>query len=120
MLRNLIRLVVVLLIANALYRFVPVYMHYYQFKDAVREAAMFAKDRSEFEIIDRVMQLADRFKVPVNREMVQVTRDKQNTYIVVMYEEHIEWVPKYKRRMPFTVSVEGWHVKPASASDAFK
>ena len=120
MLRNLIRLVVVLLIANALYRFVPVYMHHYQFKDAVKEAAMFAKDSSEFEIIDRVMQLADRYKVPVQREMVQVTRDKQHTYIVVMYEEQIEWLPRYKRKVPFTVSVEGWHVKPASASDAFK
>ena len=120
MLRNLIRLVVVLLIANALYRFVPVYMHYYQFKDAVREAAMFSKDKSEFEIVDRVMELADRYHVPVQREMVQVTRDRQNTYIVAMYEEQIEWVPTYKRRMPFTVSVEGWHVKPASASDAFK
>ena len=120
MLRNLIRIAVVLLIANALYRFVPVYLHYYQFKDAVKEAAMFAKDKSEFEIIDRVMTLAERSKVPVDREMVQVTRDKQFTYIVIMYEEQVEWVPRYKRRMPFTISVEGWHVKPASTSDAFK
>ena len=47
MLRNLVRLAVFLLIANALYRFVPVYMHHYQFKDAVAEAALFSKDRTD-------------------------------------------------------------------------
>ena len=44
--RNLVRLAVLLLIAHALYRFVPVYLHYYQFKDAVAETALFAKDRT--------------------------------------------------------------------------
>ena len=73
MLRNLIRLAVFLLIANALYRFVPVYMHHYQFKDAVAEAAKFSKDRSDVEIIDRVMVLAERYQIPIDREAVQVT-----------------------------------------------
>jgi hypothetical protein len=112
MLRNLVRLVVFLLIANALYRFVPVYLHHYQFKDAVAETAKFAKDRSDVEIVDRVMVLAGRYQIPLEREAVQVTRDKQMTYINLTYEEVIEWVPSYKRRMPYHVSVEGWHVTP--------
>ena len=112
MLRNLIRVAVLLLIANALYRFVPVYVHYHQFKDAVKEAALFAKDKSDSEITDRVMVLAERYKVRINREAVQVTRDRQLTYINVKYEEQIEWVPMYKRPMPFTIAVEGWHVAP--------
>jgi hypothetical protein len=119
-LRNLFRLAVLLLIANALYRFAPVYIHYHQFKDAVGEVAMFAKDTPETDIVDRIMTLAERYSIPIQREAVQVTRDKQFTYINVMYEEQIEWVPSYKRAMPFTVSVEGWHVKPASRTDAFK
>jgi len=112
MLRNLIRVAVLLLIANALYRFVPVYVHYHQFKDAVKEAALFAKDKSDWEITDRVMALAERYQIPIQREAVQVTRDKQFTHVNVMYEEHIEWVPLYKRPMPFTIAVEGWHVAP--------
>src|SRR5687768_15649208 len=110
MLRNLIRLAVFLLIANALYRFVPVYMHHYQFKDAVAEAAKFSKDRSDVEIIDRVMVLAERYRIPLDREAVQVTRDKQMTYINIAYEEVIGWAPSYTRRQPFNSSVEGWHV----------
>ena len=115
MLRNLVRLVVFLLIVNALYRFVPVYVHHYQFKDAVAEAAKFSKDRTDVEIIDRVMVLAERYQIPLAREAVQVTRDKQLTYINLVYEEVIEWVPSYKRRMPFNISVEGWHVTPQQA-----
>jgi hypothetical protein len=108
MLRNLVRLAVLLLIAHALYRFVPVYMHHYQFKDAVEEAARFSRDRSEVEVIDRVMQLAERYQIPLDREAIQVTRDKQTTYINLSYVEQIEWVPTYRRRMPFNVTVDGW------------
>ena len=115
MLRNLIRLAVFLLIANALYRFVPVYMHHYQFKDAVAEAAMFSKERTDVEIVDRVMVLAERYQIPIDREAVQVTRDKQMTYINIAYEEEIEWVRSYKRRCRSTMSVEGWHGVRAGA-----
>jgi hypothetical protein len=120
MLRNLVRLAVLLLIAHALYRFVPVYMHYQQFKDAVAEAALFSKDRSDAELIERVMELAQRYQIPIDREAVQVTRDRQFTYINVAYEEEIEWVPSYKRPMPFTIAVEGWHVRPPTGVDPLR
>jgi hypothetical protein len=112
MIRNLIRLAVVLLIGHALYRFVPPYLHYYQFKDAVAETALFAKDQADSDIIDRVMVLATRYEIPIEREAVQVTHDRQMTYINIVYDEQIEWLPTYKRTMPFTVSVEGWHGIP--------
>jgi hypothetical protein len=120
MLRNLIRLVVVLLIAHAPYRFAPPYIHYHQFKDAVSDAVLFAKDRSENEIVDRIMELAARYRIPIEREAVQVTRDKRLTYINIAYEEQIEWLPSYRRPMPFSIAVEGWHVAPPSKSDGLR
>ena len=120
MVRNLVRLAVVLLIANALYRFVPGYMHHYQFKDAVAEAAKFSKDRSDTDLVDRVMVLADRYSIPLEREAVQVSRDKQMTYITLTYEEQIEWVPGSRKPMPYTVSVEGWHVTPPTGVDPLR
>jgi hypothetical protein len=119
MLRNLIRLAVILLIANALYQFAPVYIHYQQFKDAVEETALFAKDRSDTEVVDRVMALAGRYRIPIQAADVQVTRDAQHTYINILYEEQIEWVPSFVRPMPFAVAVEGWHAQP-TRSDAFR
>ena len=120
MLRNLVRLAVLLLIAHALYRVVPVYLHYYQFKDAVAEAALFSKDRSDADLVERVMELAQRYQIPIEREAVQVTRDRQFTYINVAYEEELEWVPSYKRPMPFTIAVEGWHVRPPTGVDPLR
>jgi hypothetical protein len=120
LLRNLIRLGVLLLIAHALYRFVPPYVHYHQFKDAVGEAALFARDRSDGELVDRVMTLAERYEIPIEREAVLVTRDSRFTYITVSYEESIEWVPSYRRPMPFTIAVEGWHVAPTPGGDSLR
>jgi hypothetical protein len=119
-LRNLVRLAVLLLIAHALYRFVPVYLHYYQFKDAVAETALFAKDRTDTELVDRVMTLAERYQVPIERDAIQVSRDTRMTYITLTYEEQIEWVPTYRRTMPFTVAVEGWHVRQPSGVDPLR
>lgn len=120
MLRNLVRIGVVVLIVHALYRFAPPYIHYHQFKDAVAEAATFAKDRTDTELLERVMLLADRYQIPIEPEDVQITRDTQYTYINVAYEEQIEWLPSYKRAMPFAVAVEGWHVRPRSGPEALQ
>ncbi|MGH9373042.1 MAG: hypothetical protein ACRD15_16095 [Vicinamibacterales bacterium] len=104
MLRNLIRLAVVLLAAHALYRFAPPYIHYHQFKDAVAETALFARGRSESEIVDRVMELAARYEIPIDRDAVQVTKENQVTSISIAYVEQIEWLPSYKRPMSFTIT----------------
>ena len=42
------------------------------------------------------------------------------TYITLIYEEQIEWVPTYRRTMPFSVSVEGWHVRPPTGVDPLR
>jgi len=120
MLRNLVRIAIVLLVAHALYRFVPVYIHYQQFKDAVAEAALFSRDQSDPDLVDRVMTLAERYQIPIDRDAVLITRDEQFTYITVAYQEQIEWVPSYKRPMPFTIAIEGWHVRPPTASDPLR
>jgi hypothetical protein len=120
MLRNLIRIAVVLLIAHALFRFVPPYIHYHQFKDAVGEAALFSRDRPEAEIVEQVLTLAEKYQIPLERDAVQVTRDARSTYITVAYEEQIEWLPSYTRPMPFTVDVEGWHVQPPTRTEGLR
>ena len=118
--RNLVRLAIVLLIGNALYRSVPVYVHYYQFKDGVQETALFARDRTDVELIDRVMALAQRYQIPVERDAIQVSRDKVKTYITLQYEQPIEWLPTYRRPAPFAVTVEGWHVQPTNSVDPLR
>ena len=43
MIRKLIQLAIFLLFANAIYRIAPVSLHYYKFKDALQELALFSQ-----------------------------------------------------------------------------
>jgi hypothetical protein len=111
MLRKLVKLAIVLLIANAIYQSAPVFLHNYQFKDAVHETALFSKDRSDAEIVQRVMELAERNHIPLAADDVHVRREQLSTFIDVEYVEQIDWVPGYRRAWPFSFSVEGWSSK---------
>jgi len=54
MFRNLVKLIIALLIANALYQFVPPYVRYVQFGDAVHEALVFSKDMPDAVMAERI------------------------------------------------------------------
>lgn len=117
MARRIVQLAIFLLAVHALYRFVPVYIHYQQFKDAVKETALFAKDKTDAQIIDRVMELAEKHHIPLQREYVQVRREAEHTFIDASYVESIEWLPTYRRPWQFDVGAQAWHVRPPTAGD---
>ena len=103
MARTFVKLGIFLLVVHALYRFVPVYFHYQQFKDAVHETALFSRERNEAQIADRVMELAEKYQIPLSRESVQVRREGERTLIDASYVESIEWLPTYKRPWQFDI-----------------
>lgn len=117
MLRTAVRIGVVLLIAHALYRTVPVYWSYYQFKDAVEETALYSKNRTDAEITQRVIELAAQFDVPIDRETLEVRRDADYTYIDLWWVQRVEIVPRYHYPWRFEVSTRAWHIKPVTAGD---
>jgi hypothetical protein len=107
MARTIVKLAILLLIAHALYRFVPVYFHYQQFKDAVHEAALFSRGKTDVQLVDQVMELAAKYHIPLHREYVQVRHDNERTLIDASYVESIEWLPTYKRNWQFDVGEVG-------------
>ena len=103
MARTFVKIGIFLLIVHALYRFVPVYFHYQQFKDAVHETALFSRERNEAQIADIVMELAEKYQIPLSRESVQIRREGGRTLIDATYVESIEWLPTYKRPWQFDI-----------------
>ena len=81
MARTFVKIGIFLLIVHALYRFVPVYFHYQQFKDGVHETALFSRERNEAQIADIVMELAEKYQIPLSRESVQIRREGGRTLI---------------------------------------
>ncbi|MCA1559887.1 MAG: hypothetical protein LC753_13150 [Acidobacteria bacterium] len=78
-------------------------MHYQQFKDAVGETAMFAKDTSDVDIVSRVMELATEHEIPLAREYVRVRRQFGQTHIDATWVQRIKWLPGYERAWQFEV-----------------
>lgn len=115
--RLLFKLAIVFLILHAVYRYGVIYIRYQQFKDAVQETALFAKDKQESEIYARVMALAAEYDVPLDRRYVQVQRQGETTVIDAVYVEDVEWLPTWKKPMEFTIGTKAWHVRAPSASD---
>jgi hypothetical protein len=106
MMRKLVKLAIVLLIANALYQFVPPYLHYVQFKDAVGEMALFSKGVSDDVLRDRLATLAEKYKVPIERESIDIRH--QAAYIVIdaSYVQVIQFVPGYSYPWQFDVKAD--------------
>lgn len=115
--RKLLKLAIVLLIANALYQFVPPYVHYIQFRDAVGETALFAKDVPDALLLDKVVALAEKNSVPLDRDAIVIRHDRANIYIDASYVQVITFVPTFPYAWQFEVKGEGLRNLPPGARD---
>jgi hypothetical protein len=104
--KKLFKLAVVLLIANAIYNFVPVYYRYTVFKDGVRELALFGRQLSDEALTDRIMDLAAQHDVPLVREDVRVHHTDIRVEVDASYTEIIRFVPTYDYEWLFNVNVQ--------------
>jgi hypothetical protein len=104
MIRKLLKLAVFLLVANALYQLAPVSLRYFQFKDAVRELALFPQKLNESQLVDKVMDLAEEHSVPLDREDVQIRRAPDGSVLIdLSYVETLRFVPGFEYPWQFNV-----------------
>jgi hypothetical protein len=110
--RKLVKLAIFLLIANAVYRIAPPAVHYFQFKDAVQELALFSQQKTpDAELIDRVMALADEHSIPLERDYVQVRRSNGQLTIDASYVESMKVLPGYSYERQFDVEAKAFDVR---------
>jgi hypothetical protein len=108
--RKLVNLAILLLIANALYQFVPPYLKYQQFKDDVRDVALFSNRAPDAAIVDRVLQRAEERDIPIGRDDVAIRHDQRNIYIDVAWVQDIAFAPFYTKPWEFDVHAEAIEV----------
>jgi hypothetical protein len=109
--RKLVKLAIFLLIANAVYRITPPSFHYFQFKDAVQELALFSQKAADAELIDRVMALADEHSIPLERDYVQIRRSNGQLIIDVSYLESMAVLPGYNYEHQFDIEAKAFDVR---------
>jgi len=105
--RTIIKLALVALVANALVHAVPVYWSHFKFKDAVAEAARFSGKRSEQEVQERVLSIANRFDIPIGIGDIRVRKNGETTVVETSYDTKIEYFPGRIYPVHFDLKVEG-------------
>jgi hypothetical protein len=105
MIGKVIKLAIFLVVAHALYQFVPTYLRYQQFKDDVRQTALFSRELDEPAVVDKVMEQARERQLPLEREAVRVRKVNTETLIDASYVERVKFVPGYIYPWEFAISI---------------
>jgi hypothetical protein len=111
MIKRIISLVIFLLLVNAGVRVGLVFFHDQQFKDAVRELALFSGTKTEEVVRARVMELAQQYQIPLDPDYVEIRRSSipgigDHSAIKVTYAVMVKVAPGYIRRFDFEYTTQ--------------
>jgi hypothetical protein len=117
MIKSIIKIVIAVLLANAIWRVASAYISYYKFQDAVQEYAIRTSGKSDDTVKSRVAELAAQYEEPVDADAISVTRNEQHTFIEASYTKPVAVLPGYEYQWPFSVKVDGYVIDPQHATE---
>ena len=106
MIKGLIKLAIVVLLANAIWRAGSAYLSYYKFKDAVTDVAINSKNKTDDELRDKVMSLAMQYDEPIEADAVAIRRENDHLYIEGSYTKPVALFPWYEYKWPFSLTAD--------------
>jgi hypothetical protein len=110
--KTILKLVVVALVANALWHVFGAYAPHYRLIDGAQSVAQFRGDLTDVGVRDKVLLLGEQLDVPLAEDEVKVTHDIAHTRIDISYTRAVELLPGMKRPLPFTGHVEVLNSRP--------
>ena len=105
MIRTLIKLVVVLVVLNALYRFGDAYWGHYQFEDSVQQLAQFSENATADDVRAKVLELARSQDIPLTTDNLTVTRVPRRIEVDGVYVRELALFPTYIKPWDFKLHV---------------
>jgi hypothetical protein len=106
-----LKLVIVVLMINALWRLGAAYVSFYEFKDSVRLAAM-REGQSDDVLRQKILELASTYGVPLAEEDITIRRAEHHTYVEGSYTAAVAVLPGYKYQWPLKVDVDAYVIVP--------
>jgi hypothetical protein len=103
--KTVIKLIVVVLILNAVYRVGSAYWTHYQFQDSIQQMAQFSEHAAPEELRTKILEQAGTLGVPIEADNLTVTRGNRRIDIDGSYLRELEILPRFKRRWDFTIHV---------------
>jgi hypothetical protein len=111
LIKTILKLVVVVIILNGLFRTAMVAWDYFQLKDEAQQLALFAGRQSTDELHDRIMAKAQELAVPLQPENLYVTREGGRTVVIANYQQPLEYFPSFVYPMDLSFNVEAFEVQ---------
>ena|SRR5215472_14195863 len=106
MIKTLIKLALIVLVANAIWRAGSAYLSYYKFKDAVTDVAINSKNKTDDQIREKVMALAMEYDEPIDADAVTIRREENHLYIDGSYTKPVALFPGYEYQWTFTLDAD--------------
>jgi archaellum component FlaF (FlaF/FlaG flagellin family) len=104
--KTLIKLAIVVLLANAIWRAGSTYLSYYKFNDAVTDVAITSKNKTDEELREKVMVLAMQYDQPIDADAVTIRHDGNRVYIEGSYKKPVALFPGSEYQWPFSLSAD--------------
>jgi len=109
--KAILKLIVVALIANALWHVGSALTSYYKFKDSVYVATM-EKGRNENDLRQKITELASIYDQPVTEDMITIRSEEHHTIVEASFTQPISVLPGYEYPWPFSLSVDAYVLTP--------
>jgi putative aminopeptidase FrvX len=106
MIRTILKLVVVALLANAVWHLFGAYAPNYKLQDGIQYAALNRGQISDEALEEKILELAAQFEVPLTASGVSVTHTNNHTVVDVSYVRTIELAPGFRYPWPFSMHVD--------------
>jgi hypothetical protein len=117
MIKTIIKLAIVALLANAVWRIGSAYLSFYRFKDSVGELAMHSKGKSIDELKNKVVELAGTYDEPIDADAISVRREDTHLIVEGSYKKRVLLAPGYEYAWPFSLNVDRMVLPPRSLND---
>jgi hypothetical protein len=105
MVKLILKLAIVALLANAVFRVGSEYVTYVKFRDAMRDAAMF-KAATDEDLRRRIMDLSTDYDIPLSDDAFTIHREERHVVIDGSYRKAIEVAPTLRYQWPFSWSID--------------
>ena len=106
MIKTIVKLAIVVLVANAIWRVGSAYVSYYRFKDAVTDVAINSKNKTDDELRAKVIDLAMEYDEPIAADAVAIRREDKHVYIEGSYTKAVAVFPGYEYEWAFSLSAD--------------
>jgi hypothetical protein len=104
--KSIIKIALGFVLVTAAFQGARAALKHYTFVDALQESMLFGSSRNEAQITEKVIELAAEYEIPLDPDLLSVTRDPFLITIEAPYTDTVNLLPGfYARKWDFDASV---------------